>query len=100
MEPMNPSDPYGYADLEVYTFNVDFDKKKGLKVNLAEDSSAQDQLAYFCVVDPASQSPDGHHPFTIFGPYSSESTAQAVIRDGFASDESVVVFMSYTSDLQ
>ena len=94
---MNPNDPYGYADVDIYTFDVDFDKKKGFTVT--EDSSATDQNAYFCVVDPAAQSPDGHHPFTIFGPFRDQSTAQAVIDDGFAGDESVVVFMSYTSDL-
>lgn len=100
------TDPYGYDGMDVYTFDVNFDNKKGLQLQRSRPQPAPHPHlegikpgVYYCVVDPSTAAPDGFQPFTIFGPYLTENAAQSVIDDRSASSEAVVVRMFHTHDI-
>ena len=92
------SDPYNYADLDIYSFNVNFDRKLGFDVGEPVTLTSapltaphphmigMDDGQFWCVATPDA----------IYGPYLTEAAAQSVIDDGIAdAGESEVFPMSH-----
>ncbi|QNJ25910.1 hypothetical protein SynSYN20_01583 [Synechococcus sp. SYN20] len=80
-------DPYGYEGVDVYTFDVNFDKKLGFDVS-ESSSASQTRLdgEWFVLATPDE----------IFGPYATKAEAEALLtKDRFNSDESMVFQLSY-----
>ena len=92
-------DPYNYADLDIYTFDVNFDLQKG-KFNVSDP-----------VVKDSETSPAAHPhlegmdegktfvvatPDCIYGPYATHAAAQSLLDDGTVNpDESIVFQLIY-----
>lgn len=93
-------DPYNYSELDVYSFNVNFDRKFGFNVEApvlagSETSPAahphleglDDLFGQIWVVAT---------PDAIFGPYATQAAAQSLLDDGTVlADESLVMQLTY-----
>ena len=91
-------DPYGYADLDIYTFDVNFDRKFGFNVDAPVKADSETSPAahpHLVGMD------DGElfvvaTPDAIFGPYATKAAAQSLLDDGTVNaDESLVMQLIY-----
>ena len=95
---MMTHDPYNYEGIDIYTFDVNFDKKFGFNVEAPELSGPETSSAahphlegfkngeLFVVATPDE----------IFGPYATRNAAQSLLEDGTVNpDESLVMQLTY-----
>ena len=92
-------DPYGYADLDIYTFGVNFDQG-GFKVDAPVKQESETSPA----AHPHLEGLDDLFgqiwvvatPDAIFGPYATKAAAQSLLDDGTVNaDESLVTQLIY-----
>lgn len=91
-------DPYNYKDLDIYTFNVDFNQKFGFNV----DAPVKEESETLPAPHPHLEGMDAGELFVvatpdeIFGPYATRAAAQSLLDDGTVNaDESLVMQLTY-----
>ena len=92
------ADPYGYADLDIYSFDVNFDKKFGFNVDAPVRVSSETSPA----PHPHLEGVDAGElfvvatPDVIYGPYATRNAAESLLTDGTVNpDESLVMQLTY-----
>ena len=95
---MSEHDPYNYADVDIYSFDVNFDKASGF--NVADPVKQQSETS--SAVHPHLEGLADKElfvvatPDVIFGPYATRAAAQSLLDDGTVNpDESLVMDLIY-----